>query len=160
MIKRFCLETSMGHFAGVFHPKTSFIFSVPVPLSTQDYKWAQAICLGTYEACDWLGHSVIDWYPALSGVVILYQLMLLKLVLTAWAICFWAKIYLFREGSSFRGKGLILAKENASITLMERSLPIKGNFYLPWMCPLYLLDPMIPTFQNGNLKEKYVIVHT
>ena len=54
VIKRFCLETSMGHFAGVFHPKTSFIFSVPVPLSTQDYKWAQAICLGTYE-------PVIDW---------------------------------------------------------------------------------------------------
>ena len=25
--QKFCLETSMGHFAGVFHPKTSFIFS-------------------------------------------------------------------------------------------------------------------------------------
>ena len=86
--------------------------------------------------------------------------MLLKLALIVWAICFWAKIYLFREGSSFRGKGLILAKENAPITFMEESLPIKRNFYLAWVCPLYLLHPMIPTFQNGNLKEKYVIVHT
>lgn len=138
MIKRFCLETSMGHFAGVFHPKTSFIFSVPVPLSTQDYKWAQAICLGTYEACDWLGHPVIDWYPALSGVVILYQLMLLKLVLTAWAICFWAKIYLFRDRSSFRGKRFDPSQGKCFYNLNGEIASNQGKFLLGLSVPFIL----------------------
>ena len=43
----------MGHFAGVFHPKT-FIFSVPVSLSTQDYKWHK---LSVWEPMK----PVIDW---------------------------------------------------------------------------------------------------
>ena len=138
MIKRFCLETSMGHFAGVFHPKTSFIFSVPVPLSTQDYKWAQAICLGTYEACDWLGHPMIDWYPALSGVVILYQLMLLKLVLTAWAICFWGKIYLFRDRSSFRGKRFDPSQGKCFYNLNGEITSNQGKFLLGLSVPFIL----------------------
>ena len=104
--------------------------------------------------CDWLGHPVIDWYPALSGVVILYQLMLLKLVLTAWAICFWAKIYLFRDRSSFRGKRFDPSQGKCFYNLNGEIASNQGKFLLGLSVPFILTRSNDSNFPKWKPQRK------